>query len=210
MSQDKLFDLEEMNEYKQDYYDRVNSSPKSNRFVDIYNTDKKFKVIYADPPWKYNDKQDTKKLGGALKHYDLMSIKELCEMPIKEIADDNSVLFMWTTAPLLEESFDIVKAWGFKYKTNFVWDKVRHNMGHYSSVRHEHLLLCTRGRCPLDNRKLIDSVQSIEKTKRHSEKPIEFLNLIDLLYKGNRWRPKIELFAREAKKPNWHVYGNEI
>ena len=211
----KLFDVEAqslsaLDKYKEEYRERVAKNPDYSRYVDIYNTDKKFRVICADPPWKYNDKQDTSKLGGAQKHYDLMSIKELCEMPVKNIVKDDAVLFLWTTAPLLEDSFKIVKAWGFKYKTNFVWNKIRHNMGHYSSVRHEHLLLCTRGSCMPDVKKLHNSVVSIEKTKRHSEKPIEFLNLIDSIYKGHRYNPKLEMFAREPKKDNWYVFGNEI
>ena len=141
-----------------------------------------------------------------------MSIQELCDMPVKNIAHDNSVLFLWTTAPLLEASFRIIKAWGFKYKTNFVWDKVKHNMGHYSSVRHEHLLVCTRGSC-LPNapiRKLYDSVVEIPRSNRHSEKPIQFMDLIDKLYKGKKNEPKLEMFSREIKKPNWWGFGNEI
>jgi N6-adenosine-specific RNA methylase IME4 len=113
---------------------------------------------------------------------------------------------MWVTSPLLEECFPIIKAWDFKYKTSFIWDKVGHNMGHYNSVRHEILLVCTRGSCTPDNIKLYDSVQSVEKTDKHSEKPQIFREIIDTLYpNGNR----IELFARD-KHEGWESYGNEI
>lgn len=105
----------------------------------------KYKIIYADPAWKYNDKQNTPKLGGAEKHYSTMSIKELCELPVKNMTEKNAVMFLWTTSPLLEDTFKVIKAWGFKYKTSFIWDKVKHNMGHYNSVRHEFLLICTKG-----------------------------------------------------------------
>lgn len=166
----------------------------------------KFRVFYADPPWAYNDKQDIPSLGGGDKHYPSMSIGELCALPIKEIAEDNAVLFLWVTSPLLEETFEVINAWGFEYKTSFVWDKIKHNMGHYNSVRHEFLLVCTRGSCTPDNIKLFDSVQSIEKTDKHSEKPGEFRKIIETLYThGN----KIELFARE-KAEGWEVYGNEL
>lgn len=166
----------------------------------------KFRVIYADPPWKYNDIQDTPMLGGAGKHYPTMTVDELCNMPIESIVDDDAVLFLWVTSPLLEECFPIIKAWGFKYKTSFVWDKVGHNMGHYNSVRHELLLVCTRGSCTPDNVKLFDSVQTIEKTDLHSQKPEEFRNIIETLYtKGNR----LELFAR-VEKEGWQNYGNEL
>ncbi len=154
---------------------------------------KKYKIIYADPAWKYNDKQNTKLRGGAIKHYPTMTITELCELPIREITKDNAVLFLWVTSPLLESSFKLIKAWGFKYKTSFVWDKIKHNMGHYNSVRHELLLICTKGSCTPQVRKLFDSVQSIERTK-HSAKPKEFRDIIDTIYPDGE---RIELFARE-------------
>ncbi len=166
---------------------------------------KKYQIIYADPPWKYNDKQDTDKLGGAVKHYPTMTITELCKLPVDKIRDDNAVLFMWTTSPLIEDSFKVVNAWGFKYKTSFVWDKIKHNMGHYNSVRHELLLICTRGSFTPQVRKLFDSVQSIERTK-HSKKPNRFREIIDIIYpRGSR----VELFARE-KTEGWDVWGNEV
>lgn len=166
----------------------------------------KFRIFYADPPWDYNDKQDIDSLGGNLKHYPSMNIEDICNLPIKEMAEDDAVLFLWVTSPLLEESFKVINAWGFKYKTSFIWDKVGHNMGHYNSVRHELLLVCTKGSCMPDNIKLFDSVQSIEKTKKHSEKPEEFRNIIDTLYTKGR---RIELFAR-MKNDNWESWGNEI
>lgn len=163
----------------------------------------KYRVIYADPPWKYGDERDGATTG-ATDHYPTMSIEELCNLPVKKISDDNAVLFLWVTSPLLEECFEVIKAWGFKYKSSFVWDKVKHNMGHYNSVRHELLLICTRGSCTPDNVKLFDSVQSIERTT-HSAKPEEFREIIDTLYiHGN----KIELFARRPAK-GWEVWGNE-
>ena len=165
----------------------------------------KYRVIYADPPWSYGDKRAPSS-GGCEEHYITMSIDEICSLPISELAEENSVLFLWTTSPLIQEAFEVIKAWGFKYKAMFVWDKVKHNMGHYNSVRHELLLLCTKGSCLPDNNKLYDSVQSVERTEKHSEKPEEFRNIINDLYKyGN----KIELFSRK-KNEGWKVWGNEI
>lgn len=162
----------------------------------------KYRVIYADPPWKYGDERDGSTTG-ATDHYPTMSIAELCDLPILDITEDSAVLFLWTTSPLLEDSFKVINAWGFKYKSSFVWDKVKHNMGHYNSVRHELLLICTRGSCTPDVVKLFDSVQSIERTE-HSKKPEEFRAIIDTLYThGN----KIELFARQPAD-GWEVWGN--
>lgn len=166
---------------------------------------KKYRVVYADPPWKYNDKL-IEEYGGADKHYNTMSIEELCELPIPELTEENAVLFLWVTSPLLEDSFRIIKSWGFKYKTSFVWDKVKHNMGHYNSVRHEFLLVCTKGSCTPDNKKLFDSVVSVERSDKHSEKPKEFIEIIDTIYTmGN----KIELFARDSNN-GWDTWGNQL
>jgi N6-adenosine-specific RNA methylase IME4 len=169
-----------------------------------------YRIVYADPPWKYGDTMAAtldQSYGGAEKHYPTMSIDRLCWMPVSSMVADNAVLFLWTTSPLLEDSFRVVNAWGFKYKTSFVWDKVRHNMGHYNSVRHEFLLVCTRGSCTPDVNKLFDSVQSIERTGKHSEKPEEFRKIIDTLYPNG---PRVELFRRGAAPEGWQVWGNEV
>lgn len=164
----------------------------------------KFRVIYADPPWKYGD-QLTEDYGPTTFHYPSLSIPELCGIPISELADDNSVLFLWVTSPILFECLPLIKSWGFTYKASFVWDKIKHNMGHYNSVRHEFLLVCTRGSCTPDNPKLYDSVQSIERTA-HSKKPEEFRKIIESLYVHGK---KLELFAREEHE-GWTVYGNQL
>jgi len=163
-----------------------------------------YRIIYADPPWHYSDIKAHRTEGSAENHYPTMTIQELCNMSLPK-TEDNAVLFLWVTSPLLEDAFKVINTWGFKYKTSFVWDKISHNMGHYNSVRHELLLVCIKGSCLPDNQKLFDSVQSIERTE-HSVKPEIFRNIIDTLYtKGNR----IELFARR-KNENWDCYGNAI
>lgn len=163
-----------------------------------------YRIIYADPPWHYSDIKAHRTEGSAENHYPTMTIQELCNMSLPK-TEDNAVLFLWVTSPLLEDAFKVINTWGFKYKTSFVWDKILHNMGHYNSVRHELLLVCTKGSCLPDNQKLFDSVQSIERTE-HSVKPEIFREIIDTLYiKGNR----IELFARR-KIENWDCYGNAI
>lgn len=192
---------------KQAYKDKIETLSEKEFKVDIFNTENKFRIIYADPAWSYNDKQDTPQLGGAYKHYDTMSVSQICSLPVNEISEKDSVLFLWVTSPLLEDAFTVFKSWGFRYKTSFVWDKVKHNMGHYNSVRHEFLLIATKGSCTPDTKILYDSVQSVERNNNHSEKPIEFLNIIDHIYTyGN----KLEMFCRNIKKDNWYGWGNEI
>jgi N6-adenosine-specific RNA methylase IME4 len=164
----------------------------------------KYRVIYADPPWEYGNEQPAYHTEQA-EHYLLMGIDAISALPIKEISDDNAVLFLWVTSPILKESFQVIDAWGFEYKTSFVWDKVKHNMGHYNSVRHEFLLVCTKGSCTPDVQKLFDSVQTIERTK-HSEKPEEFRKIIDTIYPNGK---RIELFSRK-KVDGWESFGNEL
>jgi len=164
----------------------------------------KYRVFYVDPPWRYGNK-GLDNYGHAERHYPTMSIEELCVLPIKELAEDNAVLFLWVTSPLLEECFEVIRVWGFKYKSSFVWDKVKHNFGYYNSVRHEFLLVCTRGSCTPDSDEKIDSVQTIERSNKHSEKPEAFRAIIDRLYTRGR---RIELFARKAAE-GWDTWGNE-
>ena len=167
----------------------------------------RYRVLYADPPWLYNDKLMIKRYVtiGADYHYPCLSIQKLCELSVHDLGEANSVLFLWVTSPMLEGGFAVIKAWGYKYKASFVWDKVRHTYGHYNSVRHELLLVCTRGSCLPDSKKLVDSVLTIERTS-HSAKPPEFRQLIDKLYPHGA---RIELFARE-RAVGWDVWGNDI
>ena len=169
----------------------------------------KHRVIYADPPWWYATPQHSKtEQATVLKsHYPSMKIDEICALPVKQMAADNAVLFLWTTSPLLFEAGKVIDAWGFTYKASIIWDKVKHNVGHYVSVRHEFLLICTRGSCPKDSDKLADSVVVMERTE-HSAKPDIFRNMIDEMYvpvKGDR----VELFARADLPKHWKAWGNQ-
>ena len=166
----------------------------------------KYRVIYADPPWKYGDTRDSLPgTTGATAHYPCMSIPELCALPIAELADENAVLFLWVTSPLLAECWPVIKAWGFSYRTSMVWNKLAHNMGHYCSVRHEFLLICVRGSCLPDIKELLPSVVAIKRGK-HSEKPEEFRKMIDKMYPHGK---RIELFARKELGGKWDTWGNE-
>jgi len=164
----------------------------------------KYRVIYADPPWAYGNTMPDY-MGVQDDHYQTLTVKQLCEMPVMDIVDDNAVLFLWVTSPILAEVFGLINAWGFEYKSSFVWDKVEHVMGHYNSVRHEFLLVCVRGTCQPDNQKLFDSVVT-EKRTAHSAKPETFRKIIDTIYPLGK---RIELFARKQTE-GWDVYGNEV
>ena len=118
---------EVIREKKKEYEQRIEKVSNNQFKVDIFNTINKFRVIYADPAWSYNDKCEgggVQSGGVAMRHYDTMSIKDICDLPVKDISEKDSVLFLWVTSPLLEDAFTVIKSWGFKYKTSFVWDKV--------------------------------------------------------------------------------------
>lgn len=170
--------------------------------------DGQYRVIYADPPWQYNDSgvgADGDIFGKAERHYDTLSIDALCALPVANHVGPDAVLFLWVTSPLLEECFPVINAWGFSYKTSIVWDKVAHNYGHYVSVRHELLLIATRGSCTPDRpTPMPDSVMSIPRSQVHSEKPAAFRELIERLYDG----PRLELFARAACD-GWTTWGDQ-
>jgi N6-adenosine-specific RNA methylase IME4 len=172
--------------------------------------DGKCRVLYADPPWKYADDL-IEGYGAAEHHYPTLTLQELCDLAdgsgrkVAELAAEDAALFLWTTSPLLDDAFGVVSAWGFQYKSSFVWDKVRHNYGHYNSVRHELLLVCTRGSCTPDAKTLRDSVVECERSDEHSEKPAVFYEIIEEMYDHG---PRLELFARRARA-GWDAWGNE-
>lgn len=168
----------------------------------------KYRVIYADPPWSYGNSgaiTDADHYSRVERHYPSMPLADLCALPVAELAADDAVLFLWVPVPLAPEGLKVMKAWGFDYKTMFVWDKQRHNFGHYSSVRWEGLYLGTRGSCLPDADKLEPSVVSVPRG-RHSEKPAEFRAMIDRMYLHG---PRVELFARGEAPDGWQTWGNE-
>lgn len=172
----------------------------------------KYQLIYADPPWMYDVDLSSGATRSPENNYPVMDLDTLVKFgeKVKEISNKDCVLFMWITAPKLNWMNPVLDAWGFDYKTNLIWDKIKPNMGHYSSVRHEILIIAGKGNCAptCDGKTIqsIDSVQSIEKSIRHSEKPVEFRKIIETLYPTHK---KIELFARGESAKGWTFWGNE-
>ena len=171
--------------------------------------DKKYKIIYADPPWQYDDKALAGNRGAGCKYY-LMSIEELKNLPVYDIADDNCVLAMWCTWPQIQEGLDLIKAWGFTYKTKlFTWVKTNTNgtifmgMGRHTRSNDEFILLGMKGSVS----RLDAGIRSVEllPIDKHSKKPNLFRDKLIQLY-GDL--PRIELFAR-TKVHGWDVWGND-
>lgn len=164
--------------------------------------DKEYQVLYADPPWRYDfSRTDNRKIENQYPTMSLEDIKSL-EIPTSE----NCVLYLWATAPKLLEALDVMKAWGFTYKTQAVWDKEIIGMGYWFRGQHEILLVGTKGKIsPPEQNKRISSIYK-EKRSKHSKKPDYIRNMI------SEWFPnklKLELFARE-NTDGWDVWGNEV
>ncbi len=168
----------------------------------------KYRVIYADPPWQYRDQKAVDGYTGtaASNHYPTMPTTEICALDVRSIAATDSVLFCWATFPMLPDAMEVIRAWGFTYKTAIVWDKERPNFGNYHDASAELLLIATRGSCTPDASEREKQVQRIERTGRHSAKPEAFREIIDRLYPHG---PRIEMFRRGDAPDGWAVWGNE-
>ncbi|MEZ6121268.1 MAG: MT-A70 family methyltransferase [Pirellulaceae bacterium] len=161
-----------------------------------------FATILADPPWRY---ENTASRGAAENHYVTMSVEQICDEPVTQLAADNAHLHLWTTNAFLESAFRVMRAWGFEYKSCLVWVKPNMGMGNYWRVSHEYLLLGTRGKLPF-GRKDAPSWLLAPRTI-HSRKPFCFRALIEQVSPG----PYLELYGRE-EQPNtgWTIYGNQV
>ena len=168
-----------------------------------------YQVIYADPPWDY---QQCRLSGSAKKHYPTMRIEELCALPVADIADRDCALFLWATFPQLPEALRLIKAWGFVYKTvAFVWLKQNrkaltwfYGLGFWTRSNAEVCLLATKGHPKRQSAGIQQLV--ISPVERHSKKPDEVREkIVELM--GDV--PRIELFARQ-QTPGWDVWGNEV
>jgi len=184
--------------------------------IDIFNTDKTYSIIYADPPWKYNDKMDMVGIHGAIhgasNFYDTMSMSDIMQLPISKLSDKNALLFMWVTMPFLPKAESVMNAWGFSYKTcGFCWVKRTKNgklhlgMGHYTRGNAELCLIGIKGKKPAFKTRSLSQIVESE-VRQHSQKPDEIRDKIVELC-GDV--PRIELFARQEAE-GWDCWGKEV
>lgn len=181
--------------------------------VDIFSTDKKYRVIYADPPWKYGGGKNKKTFQGlASVHYDTMKTADICALPVRDICAEDCALFLWVTPPQLEEGLKVLRAWGFTYKTvGFTWVKYDKSgkpffgLGYYTRSNAELCLIGTRGHIKRVNNRVPQIVQTRGRLP-HSQKPAEVRDRIEQLMGEG---PRIELFAREIAE-RWDAWGDEI
>lgn len=175
----------------------------------------RFDVILADPAWSFQTWSDKGKDRSPENHYRTMTIEDICQLPVGEIASPDAVLFLWVTFPtLFAYAPRVIEAWGFEYKTQaFTWVKKNRitdswffGNGYYTRANAEPCLLCVRkgGRAPVQDRGVSSLI--VAPVGRHSEKPEETYNRIERLYPGGR---KVELFARK-RRAGWVSLGNEV
>ena len=173
---------------------------------------KKYQIIYADPPWTFKTYSEKGTGRSPSQHYDLMSKKEIQALSIQDISDDNCVLFLWATYPCLEEALELIKIWGFEYKTvGFTWAKKNKKadswfmgLGYWTRANAEICLLATKGKPTRIDKGVHSLIEG--RIEEHSKKPDLVRNRIVKLM-GDL--PRIELFAR-YKTEGWDVWGNEV
>jgi N6-adenosine-specific RNA methylase IME4 len=171
----------------------------------------KYQIIYADPPWKVmagskqgrkvGDSQSSLKLT-----YPTMEIDEIKNLPVKQMADKNCVLFLWTINKYIEQSYDIARVWGFKPSTMLVWDKTPKGigLGGTFTLANEYLLFCRRGTVKADHR--VKGNHWHFPREKHSKKPDFFRELCTDTF-GDL--PRLEMFARQ-NTAGWDVFGNQV
>ena len=171
--------------------------------------DKKYDVIYADPPWQCYGRQFSR--GQYIEdYYNTMQVNQICQLPINLIAHPDCWLFIWVVDSMLKEALEVCDAWGFAYKRSFIWDKGSIGMGVYNRAQHEQLFMAKRGLPDMPSWESLSG--SVVRTKRgtHSEKPWIVRDIIAKMFPT---QSKIELFARtpELLQPasGWDVWGNE-
>ena len=172
--------------------------------------DKKYSVIYADPPWYFKNFSKKGEDRNPNQHYNCMSIDDICNLPISHLADKDCTLLMWVVDPLLQEAFKVIEAWGFKYKTvGFTWAKSNKTslgfftgLGYWTRSNPEMCLLATKGKPQRKSKSVRQLV--ISKRREHSRKPDEIYSGIETLLDG----PYLELFARNTRQ-GWDSWGNQ-
>ncbi len=179
--------------------------------------EKKYKTIYADPPWQFSNRTgkiapENKKLN----RYGTMTLQDIIDLPVNQIAEDEAHLYLWVPNALLPEGLEVMKAWGFTYKTNLIWEKVRKDgepdgrgVGFYFRNVTEVLLFGVKTKRKSDTFRTLkpgrSQVNLLRTRKReHSRKPDEFIDLIEACSPG----PYLEMFARGARK-GWTLWGDQ-
>lgn len=170
----------------------------------------KYSILYVDPAWDYDNRiqhNGVEPTGSAIYHYPTMKLEDIKALPIQSITEKNALCFMWSSSPHLPQAIELMRFWGFEYKTiAFVWDKQRVNPGYYTMSQCEICIVGKKGNIPSprgsrNTRQFLSSLRG-----KHSAKPEEIRNRITEMFPTQK---KIELFARNTTE-GWDVWGNEV
>ncbi|TGR83316.1 S-adenosylmethionine-binding protein [Mesorhizobium sp. M2D.F.Ca.ET.223.01.1.1] len=187
---------------REERLDRIADISKDNAEL---STEVRYPIIYADPPWRYENPP----MGGTNRsienHYPTMTLEEICALPVADLATEDAMLYLWATAPKLAECMQVIAAWGFEYRTNLVWDKEVIGMGYHARNQHEILLVAKRGEIPPPEAGKQPASVHRERRTEHSAKPEFYYEMIEQAYPQ---LPKIELFCRSPRE-GWSVWGNQ-
>ncbi len=173
---------------------------------------KKYKIIYSDPAWHFKTYSNKGEKRSAIQHYNCLNIDDIYNLPVNTISDNDCILFLWAIDPMLPEAMEVIKRWGFKYKTvAFTWVKENKKsngyftgLGYWTRANPEICLLATKGKPKRISKAVRQLI--ISKRQEHSKKPDEIRDRIIQLC-GDL--PKIELFARQRVK-GWDCWGNQV
>jgi N6-adenosine-specific RNA methylase IME4 len=169
--------------------------------------EKRYGAIVADPEWDFGVWSEAGKDRAAENHYPTSSLSEIMARDVAKIAADDCVLFLWTTVPMLSQALEVMKAWGFEYKTNFVWGKNRAGTGYWNRNTHEQLLVGVRGNIPAPAPGTQRHSLIMQPVTEHSAKPELFLQIIEEYFPN---LAKIELNCRGEPRAGWDAWGNEV
>jgi N6-adenosine-specific RNA methylase IME4 len=170
----------------------------------------KFSVILADPPWRYDfdvESRATEKHYPTLVQEQISHYTDIKGRPIQDVFANDAILFLWATAPKLNEAMQVISDWGFIYKTNMVWVKDKIGLGWYCRNQHELLLIAEKGTMPLPEQAARPASVLTYPRTTHSRKPPEIYSLIETLYPADRY---LECFGLDNNRPKWTVFGNEM
>ncbi|MBA7684119.1 hypothetical protein ES703_92509 [subsurface metagenome] len=173
--------------------------------------DGQFSVILADPPWRYDFSETESRSIEA--HYHTLSLEEICNYrdgngtPVQEKFADNAVLFLWAPQPKIREALQVIKDWGFDYRTGAIWVKDKFGMGYHFREQHELLFVAKRGDMPAPPPKARPSSVIRAPRTNHSKKPKKVYKIIQKMYPCDRY---LEIFGREKYSDKWEVVGLEV
>jgi N6-adenosine-specific RNA methylase IME4 len=199
---DKVRRQAEAAENREERLANIAELSKANERLD---TSQRYPIIYADPPWRYENPPIGDTGRSIENHYPTMALEEICALPVAELAAADALLYLWATAPKLAECMEVIRAWGFDYRTCLVWDKEKIGMGYYARNQHELLLIAKRGDIPTPVPGTQPNSVYREARGKHSAKPIFYYEMIEAAYPQ---LAKIELFSR-CPRQGWVGWGNQ-